>query len=489
LSVILPMWRLSRREPMNALIAEDNSNLVISPRQSFDLSKTCFPSGYEAGSVWRFRKYHFRQIFTSVIFIALFMSVLYYADVCRRQLEYDLPQFSVSFESTDYSYTDIDREYLEDISGVTAVSKDVHVNARDIHSHVVLKQSNVRLNANASFAEDGSGDRVVNGVSYHACDDEIVDFLSRYRYDGELEKVLEDNANYVIVTDGYDNISRYRFRPGDKIRTAKAVRQKRYIGDNLTGGDLLDKELQSYEFEYTEYTVCAVIKDLPCFGSTPFYIRTDSYEALTGSQAIYKSVDIYVDKESDIDTVNGIREELRGWTAFYEGAYMTDRHASSEYRIENAKCKPVIYTVCACLALVFAPLMQIFTQILYYEKREGEFDILQAFGAVSREIRSIFAGEGVFGAVFGIILSQAINLGAVYAVFYFCNVIIPKFGGVDIRYPFALPVFAILLGIAVAAASALISSYLPYRSYMKRKHKEEENDIPDPLPEEERSEI
>ncbi len=473
LSVILPMWRLSRREPMNALIAEDNSNLVISPRQSFDLSKTRFPSGYCVSSLWRFRKYQIRQILTSVIFIAMFMSVLFYADVCRKQLDYDLPQFTANFAGTGYTYTVEDYEYLSDISGITALSKDVSTRAADIHSHAALDSSDVKLSARAAYLSDGSGDRAVNSVSYHPCDSEILEFLGRYSCDGDPGKVLSEDVNYIIVTDGYDNISRFRFKPGDVIRIGKAVRQRGFIGDNLSGLELLDKELDSYYFEYTEFTVCAVLKDIPCFGGAPLYMRTDLYETITDSQAVYDTVDIYIDKDSDISEVNRIKEDIRKWTELYEGVSLADRNTASEYRIEKAKCKPVIYTVCAFIALVFAPLIQIFTQTLYYEKREGEFDILRAFGAVSGEIRSIHMGDGIFGMVSGVILSQAINLGAVYAVFYFCNVIIPKFGGVDIRYPFAMPIFAILLGIAVAAASAMISSHLPYRSYLKKKREDD----------------
>ena len=51
------MWRVSRSPVTNLIVTEDNSNLVTSPRRSFDFFKLTFPVKYEFASMWRFRKY------------------------------------------------------------------------------------------------------------------------------------------------------------------------------------------------------------------------------------------------------------------------------------------------------------------------------------------------------------------------------------------------------------------------------------------------
>lgn len=473
LSVILPIWVLSRWEPMKNLIAEDNSNLVISPRQSFDLSRVSFPLGYGMRSLWRFRKYQLRQVVTSVLFIALFMSVMYYSDVCRRQLDYELPQFTVSFANSAYKYTDDERDDLLDIDGITMLSKDRSVQAVDISSHVVFDRSDIRPFTQYAVTGGSGKEAATNFISYHACDEDVVQNLGFYSYKGDLTKVLED-GNYVIVSDSYDNSKKFNIRPGDTIKIAKFKKQRMLISGAFSGITLLNKQLECFDFDYTEYTVCAVLENNPCFGSSPIYLNIDNFENLTDTEAVFDSVDIYIDKESDISEVNRIGEEIREWTEFYPDISLSDTHNASEYRIEKAKQKPAVYSVCAVIILLFAPLIQMFTQTLYYSKRENEFSILGAFGAISSELRGIFRNDGYFSAAVGVIISQILNIAAVYAVFYYANVLVPKFGGIDVRYPFGISAVVLIIGILVAAISGTLSSLIPYNEYIKRARKSEE---------------
>jgi hypothetical protein len=63
-----------------------------------------FPTYYEFCSIWRFRKYSVQLLTTAIVFCALFICGLYYADIDERKLEYPRPQFTVDLSKTGFAY-------------------------------------------------------------------------------------------------------------------------------------------------------------------------------------------------------------------------------------------------------------------------------------------------------------------------------------------------------------------------------------------------
>ena len=120
--------------------------------------------------------------------------------------------------------------------------------------------------------------------------------------------------------------------------------------------------------------------------------------------------------------------------------------------------------------------MWFFTQTLYYLKRENEFDVLSAFGAIRREIQGIYVFDGVFCAIVGAVISVAMNFAAVFGIYKFMNVIYPKFVSENIRYQFSMPLLPLLAGCAVSLACGFFSAYLPYLA-VRRKKKRAENAV------------
>ncbi|MGN1346692.1 MAG: ABC transporter permease, partial [Eubacteriales bacterium] len=85
-SVWTPMKIMSVKDPMSLIITEDNSNLVTSPRRSFNIFAEKFPVKYEFYSIWRFRKYNIQLLTTAIVFCALFIMGLYMADIYTTDL-------------------------------------------------------------------------------------------------------------------------------------------------------------------------------------------------------------------------------------------------------------------------------------------------------------------------------------------------------------------------------------------------------------------
>ena len=114
-----------------------------------------------------------------------------------------------------------------------------------------------------------------------------------------------------------------------------------------------------------------------------------------------------------------------------------------EYKVESSKQKSGVYAAVSAAVLIGTPLIWLFSQILYYKKRENEFDILQAFGSTGGEIKRIFIIDAVFSAVLGILFCSLMDWFALKGIYYFTNVVLPMFYRESIRYPFVIPVWAL----------------------------------------------
>ena len=80
-AVALPMRLVSRRVPNTLLAAQDNANLISSPRRSLPLFGRPFPLYSEGVTLWRYRRYLLQMLLSSVIFAAISVSVLYVCDM------------------------------------------------------------------------------------------------------------------------------------------------------------------------------------------------------------------------------------------------------------------------------------------------------------------------------------------------------------------------------------------------------------------------
>ena len=469
-AVLWPTWLLSRKTPMSVVLAEDNSNLIISPWRSFNMLKVKFPTKYETYSLWRFRKYNIQLLLTSVVFTAIFMCALFYTNMYSEELAYEKPQFVITFKN-DIVYDAAIRDELNSITGIVDIEKSLTALAPEINSHIKLNKKNAAPFSNMVISETEDDLKLTNFIRYSPADEEIVEYLEKYKYVGDLSKVLTDD-NMVIVSDSFDNTKKFNFKIGDKISIAKYQSRKRSAQDYATGNALLKQHLEYFTFEYTEYTICAILKDNPTFGHMPLYMSPGEYMKLTGKDIEYKTINVYVDQTYTMDQVKTLEYDLRGWSDYYDTSVSgVNKHTLSTKNIEINKHNYESYLVIAYLILILSPLLWFFTQILYYQKRENEFKVLQAFGAIDSEIKKIHINDGIFDSIAGTVICMLMNFGGIYAIYKFVNVIMPKFGNADIRYSFYMPVIPLVLGLLIAAASGFLSAYIPYVLYNKKRNK------------------
>ena len=524
ISVVMPMRLTSMRQPMSLIITEDNSNLISSPRKSFNLLGKKFPLQYELYSIWRFRKYNIQLLSSAIAFCALFICGLYLSNIYTTDLEYPRAQYqmTIDHENSYMGYdsllsADIQKvndaflekypEYKETegfkaITGVETtgnakpVAEDVDLKqspvteARYINSFMLVNAKDVKFGATGPFVYDakdayspyiGEGSyKVTNEVLYKAVDPDnagdVLDFLSQYDVEGDPSQILKSDkkTQYVIVGDSTSNIKSYKFDVGDKIALSTYVSQVTTVDSNLTGKNLLRRQIKNYEYSYTEFEVCAVIKDIPS-GSVPVYMLNDAYEQVTGRDPMATKLNIYTNPDLTIDQTRFIASELRDIPAESGDAKIgsvkvEDLEQNAENAITEDKHYSQLYIVISVLILCVSPIIWFFSQTNYYFKREKEFNIIQSMGATESDVRTIYLLGGLSMAIMSFVVSILLSYIASYAMFYVYNVVVPNFTYEYVRYTFYMPWYALVIAVVMSVACGFFSVYIPYKSYFKHRY-------------------
>lgn len=544
LSVVMPMRVTSMRNPMSLIITEDNSNLVTSPRKSFNLLGKSFPGHYEMYSLWRFRKYNVQLLTSAIIFCALFICGLYLANIYTTDLDYPRAQFTLTLDpdNTDAAYDTIlsgaiqdvnenfraeykdtlaefdkdgdEEKFSETFNAITAIeatgnatptaedldfAQSPTTEAKYISSFMLVNKKDIKPFASGFFVYDtddsyskyeGEGTyKVTNTAVYKAVDpnnyEDLFAFLSQYEIEGDITKILESSGDkqYVIIGDSISNISKFNFKEGDTIALSTYVGAVTAVDSNLTGRNLLRKQIKNFQYNYTTLEVCAVIKDIPS-GSVPVYMLNDVYESVTGRSATTTALNIYTYDakygEEDVFRMtdehityleNSLREMISSDGFSKIGSMVvTDLNQLAENDIKEDEHYNELYIAISILILCISPIIWFFSQILYYFKREKEFNIIQSMGANGSDIRKIYLIGGLSMAVLSLIVSIILSFLGSYLMFYAYNVIVPNFSGEYVRYTFYMPWYALVIAVVMSVGCGFFSAYLPYKSYFKNRY-------------------
>lgn len=521
-SVFMPMRLMSVRQPMSLIITEDNSNLVTSPRKSFNLLGKKFPLQYELYSIWRFRKYNIQLLTSAIIFCALFICGLYLADIYTTDLEYPRAQYEMTIDpdnsymgydsllSSDIQsvndaflkeYKDYDAEFkaitgVETTGNAKPTDEDLDAKqspvteARYINSFMLVNKKDVKLGASGPFVYDpkdayspymGEGSyKVTNEVLYKAIDpenpDDALAFLGQYEIEGDPSKILESNENvqYVIVGDSTSNISTYKFDVGDRIALSTYESAVVAVDSNLTGKNLLRRQIKNYKYNFTEFEVCAVVKDIPS-GSVPVYMLNDAYQTVTGRDPVATKLNIYIEPGLSIEQTRFIASELRdiateSGSSNIGSVKVIDLQQNAENDIRADKHYSELFVCISVLILCISPIIWFFSQILYYFKREKEFNIIQSMGATESDVRTIYLMGGLSMAIMSFVVSILLSYVCSYAMFYVFNVVVPNFTFEYVRYTFYMPWYALVIAVVMSVACGFFSVYIPYKSYFKHRY-------------------
>ena len=487
LAVYINIKSVSLKTPLNLISSVDNSNLISSPRTSSDFFGFVFPESVELLSLKRYMKYIFKLVGSTVAFAVIFLSCMYLGGIYSKTLTHSEPQFSLVFkgtrsfeeedsgriyESTDYeySYNDEIRDYLYTFDGIDIITKECKTEAIDINSNVKIAKSNLKLTGKG--VDIGDGYKAFLNVDYCLIDDDIIYELDGYGYrvEGNLNDVLYGD-NVIAITDGFNNSTKFKLKPGDKIYIAtdkKRVRSRAI--DNSNDFDmLLANFLNVYEYTYTEYTVGAVIYDIPVGKSFAIYLNSEDYTQVTGRATIIDKVDIKTKDDITPEEYNDLIIYLRGACDYYTNMEFINNDSDIVAQMEKNKNYQSIFVFVSLMLLIVTPLLWLFSQILFYLKRRPEYDIYFALGSVEKEIKKSFITDALILVIVSGTAYTLLSLAAVGLLTSVVNSAVYPASGY-MRFSYSFPFVGYLIGLAVNSLSALSGSYIPYRQYMKACH-------------------
>lgn len=539
-AVYIPIKRSAVKPPLELLLAEDNSNLVISPRLSFNMTNRKFPTSYNFFSAIRFRKYNIQIVLSSVIFAVLFIFSVFGSSVYSYYLNMESPEYVVSFNQQTVTWTETNtyevdvtqeavlvynkhgatsEEYLayQDTSkyriegdpakimqdkctiyeivseevevtgkvgdtfdsakaeellaipGVTGLYKSCSYRAYNLTSHVALPSQYVKDSADM-LSIDGTS--YTQNAIYYATDDDIVNYLmTNYEYTGDPTMILnneDQDKHYVIVTNSVNNIDTMTLQPGDYVTIGTLVEMYGSTDEPITGNEFMKFLIENGEYDYTKFVVCAVIDNITTASNYPLFISEADYHLVTGLYPIYTNVSVYVDQSLDSDQLDVLTENLRTWSEKYTYTSVTLKNALEDKHATLSQCRYPLLLAVALTILAVSPLFWFFSQIMFYGKRDKEFDLLRGMGATESEIRGLFVRDGAFYACFGCLVVLIFGAIGVYGIHRLALFLLSGGSTFRVKYLFEVPWFGFSVGLLVTALCGFLSSMIPYSVNKKR---------------------
>ncbi len=604
IAVYVPVKATAVKPPLKLLLAEDNSNLVTSPRISFQMLGKKFPSAYEKLSFTRFKKYNAQVVLSSVLFAALFIWTSFYCTIYQYTTTVNHPEFVINFnqkknetvqkiptkgEEVDefnslrralyndavyaairqegsvasefekfydntryiYSYSEstklktfktiegidvtdeynaarskalkgdateadltkfekyfdtnkyildktanqiVDKVYEivieekvtvsyegptytpeigDELSSMSGIINTFKVSSQDaflIDSFAMFQPSDVRGNSGFTVhpKEEKYTDVTID-AEYHAIDEEILSYIeNNFKYtevgDSKMSDILEYGSR-VIISDSVNNKSALKIKPGDTIQIAilKSLTKEPTADDGLANDRYLDFLIEYGVFEYRQYIVCGVIENMSSDSNMVMYFSNDEYEAITGEAPLYKEVSVFVDQNMGDEAVNYLYSELRSWVTQYDYTSIDWNNTLGEANAERSMRKlPTFYTI-AVMVLILSPIFWFFSQIMFYKKREKEFELLRGMGAIESEIKQLFLFDGAVMAAIGAVASIVLGGLGIFGMYAFAQKVMTyTVSGTSVKYVLDIPWVAIVIAVLVTAACGFVSSYLPY---------------------------
>lgn len=471
----LPITVLSKRSPVSLLTAEDNSNLVSSPRRSAFIFGKRFPSAYELYGMFRFRRYFAGLLVGAISFSTVFLCGTF---LSARQSDIDAaptPQFKLTVTESGGIDT-FDLELAAEVENVDYLMWDVSQKASGMRGHIVLSHAQAgSQNYNTARAQDGEC-IATNSAKYMALDEALVNMATEHgawEVVGDLSSVLQDEYT-VAISEYIYNDRVLNIKVGDTIRAAVFVSQTEPLDSTITDERLnLEQEIKKGEFAYIDLTVGAVIDTGRAEDAFTVAVSPELYKKLTGSTPDVTAADIYLDSGVEAAEADDAFAELRRLFAGYSGYKLNNTNADASSRLNTMANIRGVTLLCLAAVLALSPLVWFFSQSMFFAKRRGEFEMLGAFGAGDKDLRSLHLFSGGVTAVCSFFVS--VVLGALFGwlSFWVLDNILPKYGFTEaVRHGFDLALPACIICLAVSAACGFASAYLPYRRYIKERDRE-----------------
>ncbi len=463
LGVIPSVRIIASTTPAKLIAAEDNSNLVSSPRRSFRIFGKSFPFHYELFGFWRFRKYYLTVIASAAVFSTFFFSGSFSSGLILAGQKSDKPQFVVTFgEGGDFDSFGI--EELSDLDGVSRVIFKDPVSASAIDSHILLDGSQSAGISSHTVASGIDGLYADNNCRYLPIDEQLAREATKdgfWKVSGDLESVLNGDLT-VAMTLSMNNSPAVSVSPGDVIRIGVLRTKEGGISyDRPDKKYILSQLIERAEFTYFKVTVGAVIEEPSSDGEYNIYLPGELYEKVTGRKPSYAEVSVYLSEDATAEKSEKLRKSVTNIASTYVGSHVEDTGRIYEKLSAVNGTVPRIITASAAFMLILSIPVWIFSQRTFAGKRKGEYGLLSALGADSGRLKKLRAVSGGMLALPAGFIPLLTGFLISLAIFRIVNVFLPSLGfGDGTNYTFSPDPVSVVAGAAVPALAAFLSTVL-----------------------------
>lgn len=477
--------------PVSLISTSDNSNFVSSPKRSFNIFAKKIPVQYEAYSIWRFRKYIIKLISGAVAFSVIFVTMIYLGNMIKAGNEAPVEEYVISFKYNPYSKEDRPRtlkegreiiNFLYNTDAVEALdfeqSKDVHY----LYDHILIKGKNNKSGNDYSVtSQEMKKEGYSRATNYYryVCLDALT--LKNYERDYSVEYLDGINADtltqsdeYVVVSEGMYGIRGFSFSPGDKIVIAEMKKSVTLpaMSDRL---ETLKQQILNYGFDYHEYTVGAVIHDANAADSIIVGVNEKDYDRLSGDERAISEIKVYLKHDTDIQTAKLTRNDVESFMSDYEYWNCDYQNGAVYSLVDNRIGLDSLIYLLSAIILIICPLIWIFSQVMFFKKRETEFRTLGYIGIGMKKILGIHIVSGAIMFILGFVLNFALGRASCFAIFWLLTSFMPRIGVNMVTaasFDSFVPISVMFICAGVFALCGMISGIIPFIIFERKLEKE-----------------
>lgn len=487
IAVYMPIKRMAVSAPVTLLTAQDNSNLVSSPRRSFDASRIGFPRGYELRSMLRFRKYFVTLVLTAVAFTSIFLCGLYIARMVSDAQSNDIYEYTVTADSPANTLTEEDlANVMDDIAADSELASQIkylywndEVTASAERAHMLVPDGSA-IDSRYAYSIRGLGDdryRYIDGgysmttdsFKFAAFDESLVSVIGEngiFTVEGDLSSVLDD-PDTVVISESIRSLACFDFKVGDKIVIATAgefvTLPDEYLLNTGNRRAVLRKMIEGSYFDYKEYTVGAVIDYAGNDDCIMVGMCADEYRRVTGKVALHPELRVYMD-DSAYGTADFtvVRNKLTSLFSLYDYS-VTETYNVIRSRITGDENHYGLITFMSVAVMLVSPMIWFFAQEHFFRRRKNELYILTSLGADRRRIRGIYLTEGIVLAVASAVMTLVLGFIADFLIYILCATFVPSLGSTgEVVFSFYMPPLALAICLLTALACGFLSAWIPY---------------------------
>ncbi len=481
-AVGIPMRLVSSEMPINLINKGGTAQYVISPRRSAKIFGKSFPFFYELLSIRRFAKYYALLLTVCVVLNSLFITGIYAGKLSDDVINADAGSISVT---SNEGFDDETLKKIDSVDGVDRVSWNNSMLGLKLLTYFNVPKS-MNLSEASYTVDAGNGYDASFAANFKSFDPLLIDSLKENglaSFVGDPYSLFEENGMFeVVVSRDIQNVDRFDFKVGDEFIISYADKQYEPAPGEMSRDtrELLSAILSEREegrASYTDYRVriAAIVDYVAPEGTVTVGVSPEFFELLgcdpeRNNIEIHTSEDLTTDGETAVfDSVSDIVGEFDGWKVERTYNALKNKLSSDTYILG-------VFIVVALLVLVGVPVIWLFSQKVFYEKREDEIELLRCIGTNEKQLLKLFLSDGLIIAAIAFVFTTVFSAILSALLYVLATLILPFFGFRAVwKLHFELSPISLIISAVICSVCGFTASVIAYfRGSTDRRKKETE---------------